>query len=303
VDLISTYTRRDRNIFVDATRIAEGLFASHLAVNVFLLGVAYQGGLIPLSAASIEEAIRLNRIEAERNIQAFLWGRRYYQDARVVEEMIAPAAPPQQRSGAVERRHAELTLYQDLGYAETYRAFADEIAKREPALAEPVARYLFKLMAYKDEYEVARLLTRDDFEGQVREMWEEVETVAYNLHPPLLRALGWKKKISLGPWFRMPLRVLARMKRLRGTPFDIFGYASIRREERALILWYRHLIRRVLEHVTEENLPMALEIASLPDQIRGYESIKMSSVRAVKKLAEEKLAALKGEQQLITSIR
>jgi indolepyruvate ferredoxin oxidoreductase len=303
VELISTYTRRDRNIFVDATRIAEGLFASHLAVNVFLLGVAYQGGLIPLSAASIEDAIRLNRVEAERNIQAFLWGRRYYQDAPVVEELIAPAAPPPQPSGTVERRYAELQLYQDRRYAEAYRAFAEEIAKREPALAEPVARYLFKLMAYKDEYEVARLLTRDGFEGQVREMWEEVETVAYNLHPPLLRALGWKKKISLGPWFRIPLRVLARMKRLRGTPFDIFGYASIRREERALILWYRDLIRRLLEHVTEENLPMALEIASLPDQIRGYESIKMSSVLAVKKLAEEKLAALKGEQQLITSIR
>lgn len=303
VDLISTYTRRDRNIFVDATRIAEGLFASHLAVNVFLLGVAYQGGLIPLSAASIEEAIRLNRIEAERNIQAFLWGRRYYLDARVIEEMIAPATPPQDNAGTLERRYTELMRYQDRRYAETYRAFVDEIANREPALAEPVARYLFKLMAYKDEYEVARLLTRDGFEGQVREMWDEVETVAYNLHPPLLRALGWKKKISLGPWFRFPLRLLARMKRLRGTPFDIFGYASIRREERALILWYRELIRRVLEHVTEENLPMALEIASLPDQIRGYESIKMSSVRAVKKMAEEKLAALKGEQQLITSIR
>jgi indolepyruvate ferredoxin oxidoreductase len=303
VDLISTYTRRDRNIFVDATRIAEGLFASHLAVNVFLLGVAYQGGLIPLSAASIEEAIRLNRIEAERNIQAFLWGRRYYLDARVIEEMIAPATPPQDNAGTLERRYTELMRYQDRRYAETYRAFVDEIANREPALAEPVARYLFKLMAYKDEYEVARLLTRDGFEGQVREMWDEVETVAYNLHPPLLRALGWKKKISLGPWFRFPLRLLARMKGLRGTPFDIFGYASIRREERALILWYRELIRRVLEHVTEENLPMALEIASLPDQIRGYESIKMSSVRAVKKMAEEKLAALKGEQQLITSIR
>jgi indolepyruvate ferredoxin oxidoreductase len=303
VELISTYTRRDRNIFVDATRIAEGLFASHLAVNVFLLGVAYQGGLIPLSAASIEEAIRLNRIEAERNIQAFLWGRRYYQDARVVEEMIAPSTRPPQPMGTVERRFAELTLYQDRRYAETYRAFADEIAKREPALAEPVARYLFKLMAYKDEYEVARLLTRDGFEGQVREMWEEVETMAYNLHPPLLRALGWKKKVSLGPWFRFPLRALAGMKRLRGTPFDIFGYASIRREERALILWYRELIRRVLEHVTGENLPMALEIASLPDQIRGYESIKMSSILAVKELAEEKLAALKGEQKLITSIR
>jgi indolepyruvate ferredoxin oxidoreductase len=152
---------------------------------------------------------------------------------------------------------------------------------------------LFKLMAYKDEYEVARLLTQPDFEQQVRGMWQSAESVSYNLHPPLLRALGLKKKLKLGPWFRGPLWLMARMKSLRGTPLDPFGYAAIRREERALIAWYRNLIEEVLEHLTPENLPLAIEIACLPDQIRGYEHIKMESIRQVKRLAQEKLALVK----------
>ncbi len=293
VDLIDACTRKGRNIYVDATRLAESLFASHLAVNIFLLGVAYQGGLIPLSAASIEEAIRLNRVEAERNIQAFLWGRKYYEDARAVEEIIEPRQPEATPVGVVERRVAELTRYQDRRYAEEYRAFVERVAARAPALAEPVARYLFKLMAYKDEYEVARLLTQLDLQRQMRSMWQSAESVSYNLHPPILRALGLKKKLKLGPWFRGPLWLLARMKPLRATPFDPFGYAAIRREERGLISWYRNLVEEVLEHVTPDNLTIAVEIACLPDQIRGYEHIKMDSVRQVKRLAEEKLVLVK----------
>ena len=152
-----------------------------------------------------------------------------------------------------------------------------------PSLAEAVARNLYKLMAYKDEYEVARLLTKSSFEGQVRKMWEQVESIGYNLHPPLLRSLGWKKKLQLGPWFRVPLKLLAACKWLRGTPFDPFGYAAIRREERALIGWYQDLVRQCLD------LPAALEIVSLPDQIRGYEEIKLESIRRVKAEAASKL--------------
>jgi indolepyruvate ferredoxin oxidoreductase len=147
-------------------------------------------------------------------------------------------------------------------------------------------------MAYKDEYEVARLLTRPEFEQKLRGMWEDVESVEYNLHPPLLRALGRKKKMKLGAWFAKPLRKLARYKTLRGTPWDIFGYASLRRQERTLIGWYQDLVRRVLDRVTSDNLPLAVEILSLPDQIRGYEHIKMASIKAVKQLAEQKLAQL-----------
>ncbi|HXA06362.1 MAG TPA: indolepyruvate ferredoxin oxidoreductase family protein [Bryobacteraceae bacterium] len=293
IDLIDACTQKGRNIYVDATRIAEGLFASHLAVNIFLLGAAYQGGLIPISAGSIEQAIRLNRVDAERNVQAFLWGRKYYVDARAVEDILEPPKPASKPLGLVERRGAELEQYQDRRYAEEYREFVERVAAREPALAETVARYLYKLMAYKDEYEVARLLTQPGFEEQVRGMWEAAESVSYNLHPPLLRALGMKRKLQMGPWFRVPLRWLARLKMLRGTPFDAFGYAELRRQERALIAWYRKLVEDVLDHVTPDNLPLATEIAALPDQIRGYENIKMEKIREVRRMAEEKLALVK----------
>jgi len=298
IDLIEACTRKRRNIYVDATRIAESLFSSHLAVNVFLLGVAYQGGLVPLSSGAIEEAIRLNRVEADRNLQAFLWGRKYYMDARAVEEVLETPKPQSEPLGLVERRIQELERYQDRRYAEEYRAFVESVTERERALAETVARYLYKLMAYKDEYEVARLLTDPAFEEQVHSMWESAESIHYNVHPPFLRALGWKKKLQLGPWFRAPLRLLARLKALRGTWFDPFGYARLRKEERALIAWYRNLIEEILAHVTPGTLPLAMEIAALPDQIRGYENLKMEKIREARGLAEEKLVQVKHAPQV-----
>jgi indolepyruvate ferredoxin oxidoreductase len=235
----------------------------------------------------------MNRVEAERNVQAFLWGRKYYVEARAVEDILAPPKPASKPLGLVERRVAELEQYQDRRYAEEYREFVERVAAREPALAETVARYLYKLMAYKDEYEVARLLTQSGFEEQVRGMWEAAESVSYNLHPPLLRAQGMNRKLRMGSWFVIPLRWLARLKMLRGTPFDAFGYAGLRGEERALIAWYRKLVEDVLDHVTPDNLPRAMEIAALPDQIRGYENIKMEKIREVRRMAEEKLALVK----------
>ena len=292
VDIINTYTDRSRNVFVDAWRIAEGLFASHLAVNVFLLGVAYQGGYIPLSAAAIEEAIRLNGAEADRNLAAFLWGRKYYHDARSVEDVLDPPKPKERQLPTAEHRARELREYQNAAYAGQYSQFVQKVVAQAPALEEPVARYLYKLMAYKDEYEVARLLTKRSFEQQLGEMWEQVESIGYNLHPPILRSLGWKQKVKVGQWFGGPLRMLARLKALRGTPFDLFGYAKVRREERELIVWYRNLIEQCLQKLTPENLALAIEIASLPDQIRGYEKIKSDSVAQVKAMAAEKLAEM-----------
>jgi indolepyruvate ferredoxin oxidoreductase len=254
-------------------------------VNVFLLGVAYQAGLLPLSCAAIEEAIRLNGVEVERNLEGFRWGRRYYQDAAAVEELLAPPRAATAEGPLIERRAAELERYQNRAYALEYVAFVAEVEARRPALAEAVARNLYKLMAYKDEYEVARLLTRPEFERQLREQWDAVEAIGYNLHPPLLRALGLKKKMRLGGWFRGPLRALARLKFLRGTALDPFGYAAARREERALIGWYRDLVRRSLH-----DPALAAEMAALPERIRGYEQIKLGSIREVKALAREKLA-------------
>lgn len=288
VDLINTYTRKDRNLFLDASRLAEGLFGSHLAVNIFLLGAAYQGGLIPISQAALEEAIRLNKVDAERNIQAFLWGRKYYHDAAAVEALLAPPSPPATTPGIVERRVAELERYQNRAYAARYAAFIREVEARQPALTDTVARNLYKLMAYKDEYEVARLLTNPAREAQIRGMWEQVDSIGYNLHPPLLRALGLKKKLKMGAWFSGPLRALAALKGLRGTRFDPFGYAAVRREERALIGWYEQLVRDCLDLAAPVQ-----EILELPEQIRGYEEIKLANVRKVKALAAEKVSALK----------
>src|SRR5580698_5005730 len=289
LEQINSVTRRGRNIVIDANRLAEGLFGSHLAVNLFMVGVAYQGGLIPLSLTAIEQAIRLNEVDIDKNLQVFEWGRKYYHDAKSVEAVLGSAAP---KAAAELDRVAELTAYQNADYARQYSEFVSEVARRAPALEEPVARYLYKLMAYKDEYEVARLLTKPEFRRQINETWAEVESVSYNLHPPLLRNFGVKQKMKLGPWFRTPLRILASMKPLRGGALDIFGYSSHRRAERVLIAWYRDLISKVMDRLNDGNVSKALEIASLPDQIRGYERIKEESMERVKKLAEEKLAEM-----------
>lgn len=296
LEKINAVTRRGRNVVVDGNRLAEGLFGSHLAVNLFLVGVAYQGGLIPLSLDAIEQAVRLNEVDVERNLQVFEWGRKYYHDASSVEQFLSAnrdreEAPPLDRV-------AELTAYQDPAYARQYSDFVAEVARRAPALEETVARYLYKLMAYKDEYEVARLLTKPEFEQEIKGTWAQVESVSYNLHPPLLRRFGVKKKLKLGPWFRAPLRTLASIKSLRGTAFDVFGYSPHRRMERGLILWYRGLIQQLMEQVTDGNAAKALEIAALPDQIRGYERIKEDNVARVKQLAVEKLAELHAQPAL-----
>ena len=206
--------------------------------------------------------------------------------------------PKEQRATALDRV-AELTAYQNAAYARRYSNFVDEVAGKSPALAEVVARNLYKLMAYKDEYEVARLLTKPSFENQVKETWSQVESISYNLHPPLLRNFGFHKKIAFGAWFRTPLQMLAAMKSLRGGPLDIFGRSKHRKLEHSLIAWYRRLILQTLERLSEETLPDALEIAALPDQIRGYERIKEATVAQTKKRATELLARMQPESTLV----
>jgi indolepyruvate ferredoxin oxidoreductase len=298
LDLVNSVTNRGRNIFLDANRLAEGLFGTHMAVNLFMMGAAFQGGLIPISLEAIQKAIEWNGVDIERNLQTFSWGRKYYEDAAWVE---SHAVPSRDRKGAPQQfdRAAELREYQNDAYAQTYSDFVNKIA--EPSLRDVVAKYLYKLMAIKDEYEVARLLTKPSFENEVREMWASPESITYNLHPPLLRRFGVNKKLKLGSWFRTPLVMLKNMKSLRGTPFDIFGYVAHRRLERSLIGWYRGLIEQVLANLTPANLPLALEIAALPDQIRGYEKIKEDSIAKVKKLASEKLAILTAQPAAMTS--
>ncbi len=293
VDVVNSVTNRGRNIFVDANRLAEGLFGTHMAANIFLAGVAFQGGLIPLSIDAMEQAIALNGVEAEKNRLAFLWGRKYYMDAAWVELQLKPLESVDKTFD----RPAELREYQDEKYARQYTSFVDAIENAE--LRAVVAKHLYKLMAYKDEYEVARLLTKPEFETRARGMWEAPEALSYNLHPPLLRQFGFKKKMKFGAWFRTPLLVLKSLKGLRGTAFDVFGYAAHRREERALVGWYRNLMEEVIAQLTPENLASALEIAALPDQIRGYERLKDESIARVKKDASEKLANMQNSRSLV----
>ncbi len=245
------------SLSVDATRLAEELTGSHLFVNMFLTGFAWQAGLIPISLAAIEKAIRLNEVQVEGNLAAFAWGRAHYGK---------PGAATPEPTAPLDYA-AELTAYQDADYARQHSEF---VARMPSPIQEIVARNLYKLMAYKDEYEVARLLTKPGYEG-----------VTYNLHPPFLRQMGWRRKIQLGPWFRPSLKLMAGMKSLRGGALDVFGRSPHRREERELIEWYRRLIETNLDH------PAIAELAGLPDAIRGYDEIKSRSIAAAKQKARE----------------
>jgi len=244
----------------------------------------------------------LNGVDIERNLQTFNWGRKYYQDAKWVEAQAgggkAAEAPPE---FSVARRVADLTAYQNAQVAADYETFVREIAAQAPELEEPVARYLYKLIAVKDEYEVARMLTSAEFEEKVRGTFAQVESIGYNLHPPMLRRFGVTKKMQLGAWARPMLRVLAGLKGLRGTALDVFGYSPHRRLERSLADWYKSLVREAVQIRNSGNAAIAYEIACLPDQIRGYEQIKENSIERVRALAKEKLAAMKQarEEQIV----
>ncbi len=306
LDTINRATRSRANIFVDASGLAEGLFASHMAANIFLLGVAYQAGFLPLSSGAIERAIELNAVEVAQNLAAFRWGRKYQHDPEAVEAQARGGARPKAEAlpldELVARRVRDLTDYQNARYAGRYRHWVDETRRREQqvrsgssVLTEAVARYLYKLMAYKDEYEVARLLTRPSFEQRIRDTFEAPQQVVYNLHPPLLRSLGLKGKLALGPWFRPALRILGALRGLRGSPLDVFGWASLRRRERKLIDWYEQTLRAVLDGLSEENFDDAVQIARSPDRIRGYEQIKLQSMERVERDVAELLARFAGQ--------
>ena len=296
---------REKVHFVDATRAALALFGNTVAANIFLVGYAYQLGAIPLSPASIEEAIELNGEAVEMNKAAFRWGRRAAVDPDALAAAIKPA--PENLSDArtlsqsfdavVARRMAYLSAYQDERYAARYRAWVDRVkvaeAERTPgktALAEAVARYLFKLMAYKDEYEVARLYSDGSFLRQVRnEIAGEDLRFFVHLAPPLLaridRATGEPRKLTFGPWIFPVFKLLAKFKLLRGTAFDPFSYSRERRTERALIADYERMLTEVLAKLNAGNHHIAVGLAAIPEKIRGFGHVKMRHLQAAK--AEE----------------
>jgi indolepyruvate ferredoxin oxidoreductase len=293
---------RDKTHFVDATRAATALFGNSVGANIFLVGYAYQLGAIPLAAASIERAIELNGEAVEMNRAAFHWGRRAVIEPAAVEALIKPK--PEAVSDArtlsrsfeemVERRAAFLTAYQNAAYAARYRRLVEKTraveAARAPGksgLADAVARYLFKLMAYKDEYEVARLYADDAFLKQVNnELGGENLRLHVHLAPPLLarkdEATGEPRKMTFGPWIFPLFRVLAKFKFLRGTPLDPFGYSTERRTERALVCDYEALLEEVLAKLDADNHHVAVGLAVIPEKIRGFGHVKLRHLKAAK---------------------
>ena len=284
--------------FLDASAIAKNLFGDEQFANMILVGAAYQAGALPVSAEAIEHAIRLNGVAADANIRAFRAGRTVPDGTPAVTGPEADAAPAEPSlADHVSRRVSELAAFQDRACADDYAAFVASVQAREAAvtggeeLTRAVAQHLHKLTAYKDEYEVARLSLDPALDEAVRAQFGDGARYAYRLHPPVLRALGLKHKVSLGPWFRPAFATLVAMRRLRGTPLDPFGYTEVRRAERALITEYREVIGQLLAGLTPGNHGLAVEIAALPDMIRGYEHVKLATVRAY----HEKLAELRAE--------
>ncbi len=312
---IEAATRAGENFYLDAESMAEALFGDHMASNVVLLGAAYQLGTIPISADSIETAIRLNGVAVEMNLAAFRWGRLAVADPRRVEVAVMKAGrkaeQPREPSRAsrelldaagatgelrrvLEVRVPELIDYQSRRYAREYIEFVTRVKgveeERTPgrtAVAEAVARHLFKLMAYKDEYEVARLQVAAAFHDDLRAQFGERYKLYWYLQPPFLRALGLKRKMRLGRWFTPAFKVLRAMRRLRGTSLDPFGRASVRRTERALIAEYRAMVEAALAKLTTDNQELVAQLAQLPDVIRGYERVKLESVERYREQARQ----------------
>ena len=293
---------RDKTHFIDATRTATALFGASVGANIFLVGYAYQLGAIPLAAASIERAIELNGEAVDMNKAAFEWGRRAVVEPAVVEALVKPA--PDATSDArtlsqsfdevVARRVAFLTAYQNAAYAARYRRLVEKTRAAETArapgktgLADAVARYLFKLMAYKDEYEVARLYSDGAFVKQVNsELGGEHLRFHVHLAPPLLarrdKATGEPKKMTFGPWIFPLFSLLAKFKVLRGTAFDPFGYSTERKTERALVRDYEALLAEVLAKLDAGNHHIAVGLAAIPEKIRGFGHVKMRHLKAAK---------------------
>jgi indolepyruvate ferredoxin oxidoreductase len=297
-----------RASFVDASRLASALLGDAIAANLFMVGFAYQKGLLPVSAAAIERAIELNRVAAAMNLSAFRWGRRAALDPAAVEAAAARVADRPRAAASLEeaiaRRVAFLTDYQDAAYARRYRQLVERVRQIEAArapgrseLTAAVARYYFKLLAYKDEYEVARLYTNGNFQGRLRAQFEGRPKLRIHLAPPLLAtrdpATGELKKQAYGPWILTAMGRLARLKWLRGTAFDPFGYSAERRVERQLIDDYEEVVEELLAALSLDNHGLAAEIARIPEQIRGYGHVKARHLRAAKAREAELLAAFR----------
>ncbi len=297
---------------VDAQRIVRRLFGNDTTANVFQLGVAVQAGLVPVTPEYVERAIRLNGTAVATNLAAFAWGRAWVHDPTLLGEAAAEDTPGMAHTADTagvtegpaelrERLHADLVAYQSPRYARRFDAVVDRVeALGHTELTTAVAVHLHKLMAYKDEYEVARLLlatTRD----QAAAIAGPGAKVTWVLHPPMLRAIGFGRKIEFRGWTRPAFVALRALRRLRGTPFDVFGWARVRRVERALVGEYVAAVDSLLAGLAAAapaaRVAEAVAIASLPDRVRGYEHLKLERAGVYRDELARRLAAFVAADQ------
>ena len=307
---------------LDATAIASSLMGDSIATNLFVLGYAWQKGLVPVSLDAIMRALELNEAAVEMNQRAFQWGRMAAHDLKRVERAAGIGLPavavevdgndgsslawlPEGSIKSLDEKITQrvrfLTDYQDAAYASQYQDFVQRVREAEKqkapgqsALSEAVAKYLFKLMAYKDEFEVARLYTSGEFEKRIRETFDGDFKIAFNLAPPLLAkkdpVTGHLRKSEYGPWVFKALKILAGLRKHRGAWWDVFSKTAERKMERALIVEYRQSIEELLQGLGSDNHKLAVEIANLPEHIRGYAHVKERHLAEVRKRWDELMA-------------
>jgi indolepyruvate ferredoxin oxidoreductase len=275
---------------LDANALAERLFGDAVFANIVLLGFAWQQGLVPVGLKALERAIVLNGVAIERNRQAFAAGRLAAADP----SEFAPQRPDfevEVLEDVIARRARFLTDYQNAAWTARYRAIVDRVRTAEKyydseVLTDAVARSLFKLMSYKDEYEVARLHMQTGFLDELKRTFDGDFKVNYHFAPPLMGgqmdARGRPLKRQFGQWIQTPLRLMARFKGLRGTAFDVFSYTAERKMERELIGWYEGVIEEMLRRLGKQNPAQLLDIAKAPMDIRGYGPVKEVAVAKVK---------------------
>jgi indolepyruvate ferredoxin oxidoreductase len=254
------------------------LFADHMPANMVLVGAAFQHGCLPVSAEALEQAIRINGAAVETTLAAFRWGRAWVVDDDAVRAALAPpiVAPV---GDPITLRVSDLTQYQDAAYARRYAEEVDDVTARAgERIGLAYAIGLHKLMAYKDEYEVARLHLDPVEQARLAAEFGADARVSVLLHPPVLRALGMTRKIRLRRTAKPVFRVLRRARRLRGTRLDPFGYAHLRRVERQLIEDYRTGVDQALTHLRDDTVEQVIALVELPSVITGYEAIKLARV-------------------------
>ncbi|WP_275544669.1 MULTISPECIES: indolepyruvate ferredoxin oxidoreductase family protein [unclassified Pseudomonas] len=303
-EAISEAVGEGKTRFVDATRLATRLLGDSIATNLFMLGYAYQKGLVPVTAEAINKAIELNGVAIELNQQAFLWGRRAAHDLAAVEKVAAPKVVEAPHCSTLEEivadRVQRLTAYQNAAYAERYRELVERVRKAdtdaEQRLSKAVARYYFKLLAYKDEYEVARLYSDATFRKQLEAQFEGDYQLQFHLAPSWLSkpdaVTGEPRKRSFGPWMLKAFGVLARFKFLRGSALDPFGHSAERRLERELIEEYEANVAYLLAELNGSNYRTAVALAEIPEQIRGYGHVKEAALAKAREQATQLKARL-----------